>query len=1469
MTRATHQDKSIPAITAVGLQASGPSGETAATRICILVDTSASQSGVFQQQSQDVVRGLLANIRTRDRVMLSAIDTTFAPLVKDFIDAQSDAIGDAQKLLAERTPLGNTDLLGVLGSALECLASESSPAAILYIGDGPGLSGMLPEDFAITVAALRDSRVSFSAVTIGAKVNWACLAALAAQTGGNVVQPNSTLPASEAGASIASRLVSPILWPDNQTLSITTTTKDASTAMLPYQMPPLRHDRESFVLLLGPLEKSVIEVSTEITPFSDRSEAWGEVNLRFDVPERQPSSDNAFLEQLARNAFDTGGIFLPLLGRDGFATTRLAIRNEAASLALLSRQAEASGAHDAASRLAAASLKRDPDNTDAAIVQAAVLRGSKTDTPVEAFTVAKGDDNTDENPETNATPERTKPKTLPPPTDTDFVGLDGSQEELQEIQDRRKIRGQILEREIAVGLRDARHLMGTDPEAARIELKNLQLSVRNSADLEEALRGRLSRQIEISLRESIVRSREKTERDISKERAAAIGRERARVAGDLQRRENKFSQLSKRYRALVEEGIRVGYQQPTTKFIEAERDVAVEMQLDAPDLYANQGIPVTARTLARQAPIVAGILDYHTKNTRFRREMQRGFMDAFQLTDITAIPYPDEPPIVYPSPERWERISELRKKYKSVDLGGTSETEAKIYASLEENVSLDFGGGASLRELEVTLQDTLGVPVKLDDRVLAGELGLDVNEPGAIQGTYSGVSARSALRRLLSNVFETPLTYVIQDEVLLITDKQYAADNYLSIKVYPVADLVIPVNPSGGNPFQTGGGMGGAGGVNSGQGGGIQAGGGMGGGGMGGGMFQVADAQAATSSRTQLNSTEALESKNTQTNGFGNSDSNPRGPSVPLDELALPESMLESENLRSEIAEYLGPPPGLADEEGGFSREEIAVRLARIRASAAVLGRSSRYGIAANLLSATISTGYAQPWMYESLALALEGAGRPRVEVERALLSAADFASTPIDLLSLASYLARLGSKKQSLSICKQVAILEPECKEAYALAFKLAADLNDPESLRWTCAGVLGHEWPLTQKDIAARAARLAKSTIERLESEGKKDNADYFRRVVDKALIRDIDLQLTWNGDADIDLLVEEPPGTVCSLASPRSTSGGILLGDNQAGISSENDGFRRERYVAAEAFPGTYKALVRRITGEVTAGVVTAELTLYKGTPFEETMKKQLPVVADEMLFTIELPSGRRRQRLDEAQVAQDIVVQQELSKTILAQQLSAMSNNAAVDSLSNTRPRNTTPGTTQRPFTTGNAVGYQPIITTLPEGTNLEATAVISANRKYVRITSTPLFSGIGQVTTFNYSSGGGGGQQGGGQQGGGQQGGGQQGGMGGGQQGGMGGGQQGGMGGGQQGGMGGGQQGGMGGGQQGGMMCWVAREVYGTENPKWRYFRSWLLSDAPDWLVSLYQEHGEDFALWIHDKPALKDGIRVLMDRAID
>ena len=205
-------------------------------------------------------------------------------------------------------------------------------------------------------------------------------------------------------------MVAPILWPDDQTLSVTSSTKETALAMLPFRMPPLRHDRESFVLLLGPLNKSVLEIATEMTPLSDHPDAWSNVNLRFEIPEQQPSSDNAFLEQLVRNAFDTGGIFLPLLGRDGFDIARSAIRSEAASLAQLSRQAEATGAHDAASRLAAASLRRDPDNTDAAIVQAAVMHSKESGESAQIVPVADETDTSAVDSQTPSTLEQTKPK---------------------------------------------------------------------------------------------------------------------------------------------------------------------------------------------------------------------------------------------------------------------------------------------------------------------------------------------------------------------------------------------------------------------------------------------------------------------------------------------------------------------------------------------------------------------------------------------------------------------------------------------------------------------------------------------------------------------------------------------------------------------------------------------------------------------------------------------------------------------------------------------------------------------------------------------------------------------------------------------------------------------------------------------------------------------------------------------------
>lgn len=65
-----------------------------------------------------------------------------------------------------------------------------------------------------------------------------------------------------------------------------------------------------------------------------------------------------------------------------------------------------------------------------------------------------------------------------------------------------------------------------------------------------------------------------------------------------------------------------------------------------------------------------------------------------------------------------------------------------------------------------------------------------------------------------------------------------------------------------------------------------------------------------------------------------------------------------------------------------------------------------------------------------------------------------------------------------------------------------------------------------------------------------------------------------------------------------------------------------------------------------------------------------------------------------------------------------------------------------------------------------------------------------------------------------------------------------------------------------------LLCWVAREVYGEENPKWLQFREWMLTKAPKWLLALYITFGERVAAFIKDKPSLKDMIRRWMDSKI-
>src|SRR5262249_53549131 len=148
--------------------------------------------------------------------------------------------------------------------------------------------------------------------------------------------------------------------------------------------------------------------------------------------------------------------------------------------------------------------------------------------------------------------------------------------------------------------------------------------------------------------------------------------------------------------------------------------------------------------------------------------------------------------------------------------------------SLDKPTTVDFQE-TGLEDAINFLKDYHDINIWIDKTVLADE-GVQLDTPVTLK--LAGVSMRSVLKLLLE---PSQLTWLIEDEVMKIATASRAGAK-LSVRVYPVGDLVVPIVPArmiqmmGG-----GGGMGGMGGGMGGMGGGM---GGMGGGmgGMGGGM---------------------------------------------------------------------------------------------------------------------------------------------------------------------------------------------------------------------------------------------------------------------------------------------------------------------------------------------------------------------------------------------------------------------------------------------------------------------------------------------------------------------------------------------------------------------------------------------------------------------------------------------------------
>jgi hypothetical protein len=115
-----------------------------------------------------------------------------------------------------------------------------------------------------------------------------------------------------------------------------------------------------------------------------------------------------------------------------------------------------------------------------------------------------------------------------------------------------------------------------------------------------------------------------------------------------------------------------------------------------------------------------------------------------------------------------------------------SASETRILAALEEPTKLEFHE-TPLGTVASFLSDKHTIPVQLDSRALE-DVGISNDTP--LNCDAENIKLRSGLRLLLRDM---DLTYLIQDEVLLITtkDKAEGPDGMIT-RTYPVGDLVGP-----------------------------------------------------------------------------------------------------------------------------------------------------------------------------------------------------------------------------------------------------------------------------------------------------------------------------------------------------------------------------------------------------------------------------------------------------------------------------------------------------------------------------------------------------------------------------------------------------------------------------------------------------------------------------------------------------
>jgi tetratricopeptide (TPR) repeat protein len=386
-------------------------------------------------------------------------------------------------------------------------------------------------------------------------------------------------------------------------------------------------------------------------------------------------------------------------------------------------------------------------------------------------------------------------------------------------------------------------------------------------------------------------------------------------------------------------------------------------------------------------------------------------------------------------------------------------------------------------------------------------------------------------------------------------------------------------------------------------------------------------------------------------------------------------------------------------------------------------------------LNAAIIAGQTQPWMYEVLAVTMELAHRPPEEVERVVLSMADFGNASYEsMMYSGAYLSNLGRDRAALRMYRQAAQMSPDRPEPYSLSMKLAAREGTPDDAIWAACGVLRNAWGIDHKQQHERAEDLLKEAEKSLRKTNDEEQLAKLQQLGEEARQRDLVVRVEWSGTGDIDLTVEDPAGGIATYETRESAGGGTILNDGYGSIP--NNCF--EDYVCPLGFSGEYVIKVKKFSEKVVGNRAVLTMITHAGTSTEKKTTKTIKLdTTDEFVMRIKLDGGRREHRRT-AYLGASTGVSRDWERE--ARQVGRSSHHVVDRETRQAVAEMHASG--RQPVIQAGGVGFAPGISLIQEGSTLSTRAVVSPDRRYVRIGISPAFNQITDVSVFSFLSGGG-------------------------------------------------------------------------------------------------------------------------------